>query len=1044
MKPGGKRKRPTHLGRYELIGEIGRGGMGVIFKGHDPRHDRDVAIKVLPKQGPDDGERVARFKREVQTIAMLSHAGVVRIFDVGEDDGRYYFVMEYIEGQSVKAAVADKGIAIRRGLEIIEQMCRAIGHAHRKGVIHRDINPNNILLDGQGRPVLIDFGIAKLADTSRLTRAGATIGTPRYLSPEQALGEPDVDERTDVYGLGATLYLIATGRPPFSEAGGQTVSLTALEQGPSAPRAVNARVPREVEQIIKKAMARRRDDRYRSCSEMATDLRSYLDTGKLALQHPAGLPKPLVVGLSAALVLLIGGGVVAMFGSGGDPKPDRGGRSTTKRTHGRRPRKPVKPVKPPKETEPDRPSAEALELLADAKDHLAKQRWAKAVAGFSMAGQEGAPPGDVYLGRAQANAGIGNYEAALKDIAKARKVPDFGAKAEGLERAVTPKAVAELLTTDDLDGMIVMLDRWLKIDPESAGKVEWSLDKAFALAKSQPGFVNKIAADVESPTTQLCGALYNLRVKHRADSATESLRQITADYPTFAIAWRALAGVQCRNGRVADASAAIRKVMWITPKAAGLGAEAWVIFQTAKDSAAATGAKDRAIAELAAGGDAAAGALAFYRRVVDVYEAWDDPLGAVHACDYVMQLLTRDSPLEGEYRERATLLLNQWDLIKPEQLPTASDRAMRRAVVTMVTPKVKAPQVESALGDLETAAIGDGFRMISADFYFVKASLHNRLGQWAQSKAALAKSLERDPRYPSAIQELAKFALAEGELTRAATLLQDSLAALDLKKTTFSPGSFLLRLSQGVNKPALGLQAWVEGLDQVLRQQGGDPALRKRILESRRALLTSLRERVDRVGPTLIAYEAAARFLAGDDSVARAQITEAATRLADTGQGEDEYGAPRVVAGLGWVATQIVTKGGKNPAGTWRMLRELYTQWPTWDLDDAPAGLRRRAWMNLGRAALAGGCNGRARQAFAKAAALGAKGGEHGRLSAQADSGLRRMADTAYDRLQLGHLRKAAGDALGAQSAYKRARNREADGTLLPGEKLQLESLING
>ena len=127
MKPGGKRKRPTHLGRYELIEEIGRGGMGVIFKGHDPRHDREVAIKVLPKQGAEDTERVARFKREVQTIAMLSHQGVVRIYDVGEDEGRYYFVMEYVEGQSVKAAVADKGIAMRRGLEIIEQMCRAIG-----------------------------------------------------------------------------------------------------------------------------------------------------------------------------------------------------------------------------------------------------------------------------------------------------------------------------------------------------------------------------------------------------------------------------------------------------------------------------------------------------------------------------------------------------------------------------------------------------------------------------------------------------------------------------------------------------------------------------------------------------------------------------------------------------------------------------------------------------------------------------------------------------------------------------------------------------
>jgi serine/threonine protein kinase len=1042
MKPSGKRKRPTHLGRYELIEEIGRGGMGVIFKGHDPRHDREVAIKVLPKQGGEDTERVARFKREVQTIAMLSHQGVVRIFDVGEDEGRYYFVMEYVEGESIKAAVGNKGISTRRGLEIIEQMCRAIGHAHRKGVIHRDINPNNILLDGQGRPVLIDFGIAKLADTSRLTRAGATIGTPRYLSPEQALGEPNVDERTDVYGLGATLYLIATGRPPFSEAGGQTVSLTALEQGPTDPRRVNARVPREVEQIIQKAMARRREDRYRSCSEMATDIRSYLDTGKLALSHPGGLPKPLVIGLSAALALLIGGGAIAMFGSGGDPprrtdKPDK-------------PDKPDRPTKPDKPTDPgkvntpkdDRPSVEALEYLADAKDHLAKQRWSKAVAAFTNAAREGAPKGEVYLGRAEANAGKGNFEAALKDIARAREDKDFGAKAEILERKLLPPAVAKLTDGDDLDGMIVMLDRWLAIDPDAAGKVGWSLERAFTLAKKKPGFVNDIGAKPDSPATQLCGALYNLRVKHQAKSAIETLQQLTADYPGFGLAWRALAGVQCRNGRATDAAASIRKVMWLTPQAKGLGAEAWIIFQTARDESAAGGAKDKALAELAGGGAGENVELAFARQVVAAYEAWDDPLGAAHACDYVHQRLQAGDSVDKDYREKAAELIQRWDLIRPELLPSPADLSYRRAVVAMVAPEAKAPQVEAALGELDSAALSDPFRMISTDFYFVQASLLLRLERYDEARAAIGKSLERDARYPPATKEQAAFVLAAGDVAQAATLLKASLSERDRQPGMYSPGSFLLRLATALEKPQLGLQAWVEGFEQVIQEQANPVQLRKAILVERRNRITSLRNRTDRIDPSIIAFEAAARHLAGEDAVARAQIGEAALRLADTVPGADGHGPVRVAAGLSWLAARIAAKSGKDAAGTWRLLRDLIAQRAAWDLEDAPAGLRRKAWMNIGRAALKGGCNGRARQAFARAAELGATGGEHTTLSGQADAGLQRIADTAYDRLQLGHVRQAAGDADGAQSAWKRARSRESDGTLLPEDREALAGLI--
>ena len=203
---------------YESLGRIGQGAMGVVFKARQVSVDRLVAIKVLRDEAARDREYIERFRREARVAAKLSHNNIVGVIDAGEADGRHYFVMEYVEGTTVQDEL-DRGKAYdeKAALGIALAVARALEHAHERGLIHRDIKPANILLTRDGNIKLADLGLARMAADVQGT-AGVAAGTPYYISPEQARGQADVDIRTDIYSLGATLYHMVTGRVPYSGA----------------------------------------------------------------------------------------------------------------------------------------------------------------------------------------------------------------------------------------------------------------------------------------------------------------------------------------------------------------------------------------------------------------------------------------------------------------------------------------------------------------------------------------------------------------------------------------------------------------------------------------------------------------------------------------------------------------------------------------------------------------------------------------------------------------------------------------------------------
>ncbi|MBI4577382.1 MAG: serine/threonine protein kinase, partial [Planctomycetes bacterium] len=266
------------LGGYKLLERIGRGAMGVVYKARDPRLDRVVALKVLPADLKKDSRLVERFVREAKVVARLNHPNIVHGYDFGQDRGRYYFAMEYIEGSSLAESLRHVGrIDELEACKIALQVARALEYAAQHQVIHRDVKPANILFSTNREVKLSDLGLAKdlgSADMS-LTQEGKGVGTPYYIAPEQALGE-EVDGRADIYSLGASLYHMVTGRVPF-EGSTPAVVMTRHVTQPLPPvREVNPQVSPHVARVIETMLAKRPDDRYRTAAELAQDLESVL------------------------------------------------------------------------------------------------------------------------------------------------------------------------------------------------------------------------------------------------------------------------------------------------------------------------------------------------------------------------------------------------------------------------------------------------------------------------------------------------------------------------------------------------------------------------------------------------------------------------------------------------------------------------------------------------------------------------------------------------------------------------------------------------
>lgn len=262
---------PEKIGRYIIKSELGRGGMATVYRAFDPSFDREVAIKVLPREMLHDPQFRSRFEREIKMVASLEHPAIVPVYDVGDEDGQPYFVMRYMPGGSLSSVIEEGSIPIQDTARIIEKIAQGLAYAHRKGIIHRDLKPDNVLFDDNGDPFISDFGVAKLTEsTSSLTGSGV-IGTPAYMSPEQAQGT-EIDLRSDVYGLGVIVYQMLSGHQPYSADTPMGVVVKHITEPVPEILKLLPELPPEVDQIIKTAMAKDKNQRFGNTIELAKAL----------------------------------------------------------------------------------------------------------------------------------------------------------------------------------------------------------------------------------------------------------------------------------------------------------------------------------------------------------------------------------------------------------------------------------------------------------------------------------------------------------------------------------------------------------------------------------------------------------------------------------------------------------------------------------------------------------------------------------------------------------------------------------------------------
>lgn len=272
------------LGKYAVEGELGRGAMGIVYRGHDPDLDREVALKTFRKDTLDKSESaelLERFKREAQAGGRLQHPNIVSIYDYGEANDVAYIAMEIIQGQELKELFdQNRRFAPKDAARLMGQLLDALEYAHRHGVVHRDIKPANLILMPDGTLKITDFGIARL-ESSTLTQAGTVLGTPTYMSPEQFMGQT-VDGRSDLFSAGVILYQFLTGEKPFAGSSITTIMHKVLKEEPLKPSELNVQVPPAFDGVVKKALAKRPDDRFQSAAEFRAALMAAVETPAVA------------------------------------------------------------------------------------------------------------------------------------------------------------------------------------------------------------------------------------------------------------------------------------------------------------------------------------------------------------------------------------------------------------------------------------------------------------------------------------------------------------------------------------------------------------------------------------------------------------------------------------------------------------------------------------------------------------------------------------------------------------------------------------------
>ena len=304
------------ISHYKILEKLGEGGMGVVYKAQDTKLDRIVALKFLPRNLLCDSEAKARFTHEAKAASALNHTNITTIYEIDEVEGECFICMEYIEGKNLKDRIESAPLKIAEAIGIALQIAEGLQEAHQKGIIHRDIKSANIMQTTRGQVKIMDFGLAKLAGQTRLTKTGATMGTFAYMSPEQAKGEK-VDHRADIWSLGVVIYEMVTGQLPFKSKYEQAIVYSIMNEEPEPMTGLRTGVPMDLERIVAKALEKKKEDRYQRIDEMLVDLRRLKrDTDKVLPKTPQKFQFPedkerkkaqkrLIYGILAAIILII-------------------------------------------------------------------------------------------------------------------------------------------------------------------------------------------------------------------------------------------------------------------------------------------------------------------------------------------------------------------------------------------------------------------------------------------------------------------------------------------------------------------------------------------------------------------------------------------------------------------------------------------------------------------------------------------------------------------------------------------------------------------
>jgi serine/threonine protein kinase/Tfp pilus assembly protein PilF len=262
----------TFASRYQIIEELGKGGMGKVYKAHDTKIKEKIALKLINPEIAKDEKTIERFRNELRLARKIRHKNICQMFDLGEDKGTHFITMEFVQGEDLKSMIKMSGrLAVETTLHIARQLCAGLTEAHKSGVVHRDLKPSNIMIDRKGNVSIMDFGIARSLEAKGITGAGIMIGTPEFMSPEQVEGK-EVDPRSDIYSLGVILYEMVTGRAPFEGDTAYIIGMKQKTETPKAPKEINAQIPEALNRLILRCLEKKKEKRYQTAEEILSEL----------------------------------------------------------------------------------------------------------------------------------------------------------------------------------------------------------------------------------------------------------------------------------------------------------------------------------------------------------------------------------------------------------------------------------------------------------------------------------------------------------------------------------------------------------------------------------------------------------------------------------------------------------------------------------------------------------------------------------------------------------------------------------------------------